>query len=146
MKKPLTNKDINLQCRGIHLIKQETFTVSELAEELIGVPFAINLDIHRRIPVPLSIDTSMRINLICENYDISQAKLLSSLIDIALPELEKELEITEEDICNFFNKNKPEGCEENVAMPSKEYFEKLKNVEWEKIDIDKLINKENSNE
>lgn len=73
---------------------------------------------YKRIPVPVDVETHVRLSYICDKYNVSFAQLISSLINVALPQLECELNINQEDVCNYFSENKPKGFEEVTAITS----------------------------
>lgn len=73
---------------------------------------------YKRIPVPVDVETHVRLSYICEEYNISFAQLISSLINVALPQLEYELNIKQEDVCQYFAENKPKGFEQVTAITS----------------------------
>lgn len=73
---------------------------------------------YKRIPVPVDVETHVRLSYICDKYNVSFAQLISSLINVALPQLECELNINQEDVCTYFSENKPKGFEEVTAITS----------------------------
>ena len=73
---------------------------------------------YKRIPVPVELETHVRLSYICDKYNVSFAQLISSLINVALPQLEHELDIKEEDVCTYFSENKPKGLEDMTAITS----------------------------
>lgn len=73
---------------------------------------------YKRIPVPVDVEAHTRLSYICEKYNVSFAQLISSLINVALPQLEAELGIQQEEVCKYFSNNKPKGFEEVTAITS----------------------------
>ena len=73
---------------------------------------------YKRIPVPVDVETHVRLSYICDKYNVSFAQLISSLINVALPQVEQELNIKQEDVCAYFSENKPKGFEDVTAITS----------------------------
>lgn len=88
--------------------------INSLANQLKSAN--IEVPPFKRIPVPVEIATYTRMSYICEKFNTSFAQLMSDLIRISLPGLEKELGIKELDVIEYFNNNKPKGYEDMTAI------------------------------
>lgn len=119
----IKKEDVKIKSKGWEILKKTPITVEEIAEQLQGFSNVSEIP-YKRHSVPFSVMTYTRLLLISDNYDISLSKLIESLVEASLPQLEEQLEITSEDICDFFNANRPAGYEEAEAV-SEDYVIKI---------------------